>query len=45
MYFPHVPWTGFTNYSTFTLQFTQSEVDAFIENGVNTAVIQLNGLR
>lgn len=40
VYFPHVGWTGFTNYSTFTLQYTPAEVEAFIDNGVATAVIQ-----
>lgn len=38
IYFPHVPWTAFTNWSTFTLQYSQAEVQAYITNGVATAV-------
>jgi hypothetical protein len=38
VYFPHAPWTAFTNYSTFTLQYSPSEVQAYITNGVAAAV-------
>jgi lysophospholipase len=39
IYFPHTPWTAYTNFSTFTLEYTQDQVAAFIQNGVATAVI------
>jgi lysophospholipase len=39
IYFPHVPWTAFTNFTTFTLEYSQANVTAYIENGVATAVL------
>ena len=41
IYFPHTGWTAFTNFSTFTLEYTNADVAAYIDNGVATAVISL----
>jgi lysophospholipase len=41
IYFPHTGWTAFTNFSTFTLEYTNADVAAYIDNGVATAVIPL----
>lgn len=38
IYFPHTGWTAFTNFSTFTLEYTNADVAAYIDNGVATAV-------
>ena len=38
IYFPHTPWTAYTNFSTFTLEYSQADVAAYIQNGVATAV-------
>lgn len=38
VYFPHTPWTDYTNFSTYTLEYSQAEVAAYINNGVATAV-------
>ena len=38
VYFPHVGWTAYTNFSTFTLEYTPDQVAAYIQNGVATAV-------
>jgi Lysophospholipase catalytic domain len=39
VYFPHVGWTAYTNFSTFTLEYSNASVQAYIDNGVATAVI------
>jgi lysophospholipase len=38
VYFPHTPWTAFTNFSTFQLEYSDAEVQAFMDNGAATAV-------
>jgi lysophospholipase len=38
IYFPHTGWTAYTNFSTFTLEYTNADVAAYINNGVATAV-------
>lgn len=38
IYFPHTGWTAYTNFSTFTLEYTNADVAAYIDNGVATAV-------
>ena len=38
IYFPHTGWTAYTNFSTFTLEYTDDQVAAYIQNGVATAV-------
>lgn len=38
MYFPHTGWTGYTNFSTFTLEYSPDQVAEYIQNGVATAV-------
>lgn len=41
VYFPHSPWTAYTNFSTFTLEYSDAEVQAYIDNGVATSVLSL----
>ena len=38
VYFPHTGWTAYTNFSTFTLEYSDADVAAYINNGVATAV-------
>ena len=38
IYFPHTGWTAYTNFSTFTLEYTPDQVAAYIQNGVATTV-------
>jgi lysophospholipase len=38
VYFPHTPWTAYTNFTTFTLEYSDAEVQAFMDNGAATAV-------
>ena len=38
LYFPHVGWTSYNNYSTFLLEYTDTQVQNFITNGVTEAV-------
>lgn len=39
IYFPHTGWTAYTNYSTFVLQFNDTQVDQFMQNGAATVVL------
>jgi hypothetical protein len=42
VYFPHTGWTAYTNFSTFTLEYSDADVAAYINNGVATAVSPLS---
>jgi len=33
MHFQHTPWMAFTNFSTFTIEYTDAQVQAYIANG------------
>jgi hypothetical protein len=44
VYFPHVGWSAYTNFSTFTLEYSNASVQAYIDNGVATAVISAHSV-
>lgn len=38
LYFPHVGWTSYNNYSTFMLEYSDTQVQNYITNGIAEAV-------